>query len=87
MVIGVMHFLVVCLVCADVLENHNDDEGKPDRKRARVDISSQDATLKVHSCLTGTQQSPCSLLTTQRRKWAIPFDVHAPCTIFRTLVT
>lgn len=31
----------------DVLDNHEDCDDKPDRKRPRVDNSSQDASLKV----------------------------------------
>ncbi|XP_031421251.1 protein BANP isoform X1 [Clupea harengus] len=51
---------------SDVLENHNDDEGKPDRKRARVDISSQDATLK--SLLFSMNQSICQRLDSMEAK-------------------
>lgn len=51
---------------SDVLENHDDGDGKPDRKRARVDISSQDATLK--SLLFSMNQSICQRLDSMEGK-------------------
>ncbi|XP_041965093.1 protein BANP isoform X1 [Alosa sapidissima] len=49
-----------------VLENHEDVEGKPDRKRARLDISSQDTSLK--SLLFAMNQSICQRLDSMEAK-------------------
>ncbi|XP_063053424.1 protein BANP [Engraulis encrasicolus] len=51
---------------SDVLENHEDVDGKPDRKRSRVEISSQDATLKT--LLFTMNQSICQRLDSMEAK-------------------
>ncbi|KAL2093729.1 hypothetical protein ACEWY4_011041 [Coilia grayii] len=51
---------------SDVLENHDDGDGKPDRKRARGDISNQDATLKT--LLFSMNQSICQRLDSMEAK-------------------
>lgn len=36
-----------------VIENHDDGDDKPERKRQRVEINCQDSSLKVHNCIMG----------------------------------
>ncbi|XP_028814561.1 protein BANP isoform X2 [Denticeps clupeoides] len=50
----------------DVLDNHEDGENKPERKRARVEISSQDTSLKT--LLYSISQSICQRLDSMESK-------------------